>query len=76
VLFSSLSFLKKFEARGSFNSFLRLKISRLSVGGGKRKHSMKLAAPEFSRNRIDPRSDDEVTGFSGPDFETGRKGKG
>jgi hypothetical protein len=35
-----------------------LKRLRLSCEDGKRKHSMKLAVPEFRRNFIDPLSDD------------------
>ena len=38
-------------------AFLKLKIFLRSCEEGKRKHSMKLAVPEFSRKFIDPLSD-------------------
>jgi hypothetical protein len=46
------------EESDEFWVFRKLKRLRLSCEDGKRKHSMKLAVPEFRRNFIDPLSDD------------------
>ncbi|SRR6266536_1007453 len=40
-------------------SFDKFRLLRLSFDAGKRKHSMKLAVPEFNKNFMLPRSDDE-----------------